>query len=348
MLKRFRSAIASSGPPAKRFKKSENNNDRPAFELNITPELNEYCLLEVFSILSLQELCIVRNVSRQFRVLAEATVKKKWSTGKLKDSVITFNITGEDEETEAMLLKNFGNLVTHLYIDPMESCENLDQLLKLCTSLKYLNLRNVTPEIVPHEIVKNLKELDVHDCAYLNVDDTMIMNLIAACKSLKQLKVIAKPTELLVKAINSHSTIERVHWQVINVTDSMFKHEIKMLYKVKRLKKLSLHGYGGYSFRGKSMAYYFPQVTRTIQYLARNPSIEELFISAFDPDNNFLRSLRKFVNLKRCELQTYVAIAPALLDPLTGYDIEMNSGSNFCQYQYVITKNSKNLLNKTI
>lgn len=335
MLKRSRSCSPSPpiSPPSKKFECDENAGVDKAE--NTIPELNDDCLLKIFSFLSIKDLCAVKDCSLGFSTLADSTVQTKWRNGVLGGCEV--NIDGDDD-AELLLLTKFGHLISHLSVTESAltqfseaSCRSA---LGHCVSLKSLTVKFVDISLIPFEILQNIEELRMYGCYG---DECLHMKLIKACKSLKHLELMTVPKECLLKAINEQLSIESVCWKMFGATNSTFVNEIKMLSKLKKLKKLLVEGYGGYTFRGISLSYRFPQVTETINVLARNSSLEELSISFFDPDDDFFKAFNKFVNLKRCVLSTYVEIPDASLSFATNFKVEKRDGLGFVQREYIIT-----------
>lgn len=337
MAKRLRSTKTTYDPPAKRFKRDENALKEYHFE-NI-PQLNDDCLREIFSYLPVKDLCAIRDCSIRFCALAEATVQKMWQKRNRTEYVV--EIVGDDDD-EPLTLTKFGHLISHLIIsDPVFSHTNdvdIRSAFECCTSLKTLNLKLVDLSLIPFDILKTIDELKLYSCIG---DDWLHLKIINACETLKHLKLLMNPKEHLLTAINQHSNIESVSWEVYGAENSTFV-DVKNLYKLKKLKKLVVHGYQGYTFKGLSLSYRFPQVTETIKFLARSSSLEELNISYFDPDNYFFKALNRFTSLKCCVLSTYVKISDANLAFATNFETEKRNGCGFLQCEYVITPKQKN------
>lgn len=336
MAKRSRSHSTDStgGPSPKKFKIDENA-AMVSPNKNV-PQLNDDCLLEIFSYLSATDLCAVRDCSRRLWGLAETTVEKIWK--RVIHAAGVVDIAAHIGE-ELSIVAKFGKLIPHLSINDksvffQEKADSLGTALEYCTSLKTLKLRAMDLSLIPLNILKNIEELELGGCTG---GDRLHFKIIKACKMLKHLKMAMNPKERLVTAINELSNIESVCWIVYSATNSTFVNEVKFLSKLKKLKKLQVYGYTGYTFRGYSLSYRFPQVSETIRVLAKNSSLEELDISYFDPDDHFFKALNKFANLKRCELSTYVEIPEASLAAATNFGIEKRNGENFLQYEYILT-----------
>lgn len=335
MLKRSRSCSPSptDSPPSKKFEYDENAEVENAE--NTIPELNDDCLLKIFSFLSIKDLCAVKDCSLGFSNLADSAVQTKWRNGILGGCEV--DIDGDDDD-ELLLLTKFGHLISHLSYTESALTQSSEasrrSALEHCTSLKTLKIKFVDISLIPFEILENLEELNMCGCSG---DELMHIKLIKACKLLKHLKLMTVPKERLLKAINEQLSIENVSWEMYGATNFTFANEVKKLSKLKKLKKLVVHGYEGYTFKGVSLSYRFPQVTETIKVLARNSSLEELSISYFDPDNGFFKAFNKFSNLKRCVLSTYVEIPDASLSFATNFKVEKQNGSGFLQCEYIIT-----------
>lgn len=336
MAKRSRSRSTDSigGPPPKKFKPDENAT--MDFPINNVPQLNDDCLLEIFSYLPTNDLCAVRDCSRRLWGLAESIVEKRW-----KEIIHTVGVVdiaaniGED----LSLLTKFGKLIPHLSINDksvffQKKTDSLGSALAFCTSLKTLKLRSVDLSLMPINALENIEELEMGGCTG---GDRLHLKIIKASKMLKRLQMAMNPKERLVTAINDLPNIESVCWVVYSATNSTFVNEVKKLSKLKKLNKLLVYGYTGYTFRGFSLSYRFPQVTETIRALSKSSSLQELNISYFDPDDHFFQALNNFANLKRCELSTYVEIPEASLAAATNFEIEKRNGENFLQYEYVLT-----------
>lgn len=337
MPKRLRSTKSTYGPPAKRFKRDENALTEYHFE-NI-PQLNDDCLREIFSYLPLKELCTIRDCSIRFCALAEATVQKMWQNRNRTGYVVEI---ADDDNGELLALTKFGHLISHLTInDPVfshTSDADVRSAFERCTSLKTLNLKMVNLSLIPFGILETIDELKLYSCIG---GDRLHVKIINACEMLKHLKLLMNPKEQLLTAINANSNIESVYWDVYGADNRIFV-DVKDLYKLKKLKKLVVHGYQGYTFKGLSLSYRFPQVTKTIKALARSSSLEELNISYFDPDDYFFKALNRFTTLKRCVLSTYVKISDANLALATNFEIEKRNGCGFLQCEYVITPKQEN------
>lgn len=334
MAKRLRSHSTDStgAPPPRKFKLDENAAmDSP---INNVPLLNDDCLREIFSYLSTKDLCAVRDCSQRLRGLAESAVQKKWLKEIQAGGVVDI---AADIGKDLSVVAKFGKFIPHLSINDESAIFQMKSgaALDFCTSLKTLKLKNLDLSLIPFKILENIEELEIiGGCAG---GDGLYLKIVKACKMLKHLKLAINPKDRLVTAINELSNIESICWIVYSATNTTFVNEVKKLSKLKKLKTLMVFGYAGYTFRGFSLSYRFPQVSETIRVLARSSSLEELNISYFDPDDHFFEALNQFANLKRCELSTYVEIPDANLATATNFEIEKRSGENFLQYEYVLT-----------
>lgn len=333
MAKRLRSYSTDStgAPRPRKFKLDENA------AVDNVPLLNDDCLREIFSYLSIKDLCAVRDCSHRLWGLAESTVDKKWQKEIQAGGVVDI---AADIGKDLSAVAKFGKFIPHLSINDesailQKKTDSLGSALDFCTSLKTLKLKNLDLSLIPLKILENIEELEITGgCAG---GDRLYLRIVKACNMLKHLKLAISPKDRLVTVINELSSIESICWIVYSATNNTFVNEVKKLSKLKKLKKLIVYGYAGYTFRGFSLSYRFPQVSETIRVLARSSSLEELNISYFDPDGHFFEALNQFANLKRCELSTYVEIPDANLATATNFEIEKRSGENFLQYEYVLT-----------
>lgn len=218
----------------------------------------------------------------------------------------------------------------------------LTTALKSCTSVKTLNLQLIDVSLIPFDITEHIEELCLRYNSFSC--DSSQLKIIKSCAKLKRLKLEIHPEAHLVDAINKLSNIESVCWELCDATNNTFVNEVSKLSKLKRLKVLTVRGYMGYTFRGVSQAFRYPQAAKALRLLTKNHSLEQIDISNFDPDHNFLKALNQFDHLKRCELTTYVEIPAASLNLVTKFDIE-NSGcidQGLCSYRYIIKSKPAN------
>lgn len=213
MAKRSRSHSTDStgGPSPKKFKIDENA-AMVSPNKNV-PQLNDDCLLEIFSYLSATDLCAVRDCSRRLWGLAETTVEKIWK--RVIHAAGVVDIAAHIGE-ELSIVAKFGKLIPHLSINDksvffQEKADSLGTALEYCTSLKTLKLRAMDLSLIPLNILKNIEELELGGCTG---GDRLHFKIIKACKMLKHLKMAMNPKERLVTAINELSNIESVCWIV--------------------------------------------------------------------------------------------------------------------------------------
>lgn len=335
MPKRPRSTKWSDGPPAKRIKRDENIKVEWLLQHDNKPVLNDDCLQAIFEYLSVKDLFAVSECSQRLSALAESTVETRWRDRIRSGCAVS--VDGDSGE-DPLVLAKFGKLITHLSVTEFTFAQafdaSLSSALEFCTSLRTLNLKFLDISLIPFGILENIVELEMYGCSG---DDWIHLKLIKFCTKLKHLKLMMDPKERLMAVINEHLSIESVYWEVFGATNSTFVNEVKMLAKMKKLKKLMVHGYEGYTFKGMSLSYRFPHVTETIKALAKSRSMEELDISYFDPDDYFFKALNKFAKLKRCTLSTYVEIPNTNITSATNFDIKKEAGSGLLQWKYIIT-----------
>lgn len=132
-------------------------------------DMNDDCILEIFSLLTLKSLCAMKDMSRRLRSLAEDTVERRF-----RNKYVRFP-GAETKKTALSFICKFGGLITHLQIDDQDrfirSSERnglrFNSLMKKCTNLKHLRLRKV--DFINDVSFSNfLEELHMHSILSLS------------------------------------------------------------------------------------------------------------------------------------------------------------------------------------
>lgn len=318
-------AVQGKMPPAKRprtsaqgpaVKKSKLSDTEP--ENDAIPQLNDDCLREIFSHLSLKDLCAVKNCSRQFSDLADSTVQSR-----LRDEIYQYDVSCLDK-TEQLVLAKFGKCIAHLHIygDAFDDKTFSTQFQK-CTSLKTLRLAKMKLAFSvrsTQSALQNVENLELHFCKGSHWHHAKITK---ACPKLKKLTLKIRPNERITNdltVLNDHQNVEFIHITSCKGTSN----DIKILQQLKKLKKLT-----------------FYQYEFTVLYVTNHWL--DLSSTGFDTNEDFFMELNKFTHLELCELITVTEISDAKLALATAFDIEKGSidGEPFV-FSYTLTPKRKN------
>lgn len=267
--------------------------------------LNDDCLLEVFSHLSIEDLCAVKDCSRRFSDLADSVVRSRWRNKRYDCDLEDFN----NNESEVILaLAKFGRFVSHLCVRSIHlskiTVENLGVKLDYCTSLEQLRLQFVDISLLLSgqcKILQNITNLYLDNCHGNNWQHAKLVKICTELKNLSVLKY-GRITKGLA-AINSHANIE-------NIRISGFFLSLNELENMQRLEKLN-----------------------------------ELFVylnTFWIADDDIFKGLNDFKKLKRLRIYSPIAISNAQLALATNYELKSETKPlRDRKYKYKLTR--KNL-----
>lgn len=287
-------------------------------EEGIILSLNDDCLLEIFSYLKMTELCAVKDCCRRFSELAISVVQNGFRNKKY-DEYLSLpskpRPSDEDFAEKALMDAKFGKFITCVEIfGRHKDAWKIGPILKNCTSLKSLRLRNVSLGMVPvtklKKMFKNIETLELLRC---RVSLRKLAGILNAIKSLKHLLIYGRMSVSsdLLSAIAEHENIESVRLRITGLHDANAAHHIayaKQLQPLRNLKSLELlYIPAGHSF------------VAAMHELAAIDSLEELTLSWFIPDEEIFNTLDMFANLKLFTIHTYKDIKDVVLTAATQF-----------------------------
>lgn len=206
------------------------------------PQLNDDCLLGIFSHLSLDDLCAVKDCSSRFSDLADSTVRRRMQNETyVCDVEDLFGVKSEQQ----VIVAKFGKFVTKLqlygeiqrkgttFIDPKSS-----QSFQECTSLRTLRLTRVNLSLLSSRIrsvscvLQNIKSLELEHCHGSYWQHVRISK---ACTMLRNLTLKLEAVTDDLKSINDCENLECIDISA-STGDS---DEIRILQQIQKLKKLT-------------------------------------------------------------------------------------------------------------
>lgn len=280
--------------------------------------LNDDCLLEVFGRLEMKDLCAVKDCCRRFSDLAISVVQKGFRK-KEYDEFLRLpckpRLSDEDFPEKALMVTKFGEFITHVEIVGYhKDAWRIGPILKNCTSVKSLRLRNVSLGIVPvlklAKMFENIETLELFRC---RVSTRKLAGILKATKSLKNILIYGQMSLSfdLLSAIVAHENIESIRLRITGNHDASaaefleYAKQLQPLRNLKNLEILYMPHYNGFA--------------PVMDVLATIESLEDLTLSWFIPDETFFKTLDTFANLKFFKMHTYKDVSDATLAAATNF-----------------------------
>lgn len=292
--KRSRSA-AENHTVVKKFKSSTKK-----AKIDEIPQLNDDCLLKIFSYLSVENLCDVKACSRRFSDLADSVVRSKYR----KKVYHCYFVDFIHDDGDWPVLPMFSTCISNLCIQNggfrPKDAKKFNKQLRNFTSLKTLTLQKVELSLISvrgpvSSVLQNIEKLELCQCTGRYWQFT---ELVKVCYKLKNLSLqldlsvkISSDTNALVYNINDHENIEYIHVSC----DDPCLNRIKNVQQLTKLKKLTI----SWNLLAGDC-----EATKIISTLATRDILDEFWLLNLDPDDDFFKEFNKFNNLKMCVLGT--------------------------------------------
>lgn len=153
-------------------------------KINNLQELNDDCLIEIFSKMRLLHLCDVRKVCQRFKVLVDYAFVQKHN-----HTIDVSNYIHYTDHQITLLFKNFGSLIRHLIIKwPTNSILYQRLMNAHCPNIETLKLSSV--DMTPYDLwtstFNKLHSLSVIEC---RTSKSSIYRLLSRCPNLLQFKL---------------------------------------------------------------------------------------------------------------------------------------------------------------
>lgn len=254
-----------------------------------TPQLNDDCLLEIFSHVPMNDLMYhVGSCSRAFRALAEVAAQKK-----CRKERIAYNFSN-DEDTAIMT--HFGTYVRNLFVyqgyGPNKKFDSLSWL-KHCIALRTLTVQNM------HLLYDSECFATIGKLEHLTLDRCFgsmhqYEHILTACKNLKTIKLLNWTQDVSDEMLTYLATLKDIERMTSHHDISRSRHSIRNLAKIAQLKKLKF-----LCFNIGSRDPY----ASFIESLSGSQSLEELVFYVNFVDGNIAGALEKFPKLKSCTIK---------------------------------------------
>lgn len=259
-------------------------------------KLNDDCVREIFSYLSVIDLCAIKDTCRRFTVMADCTIQKRYQ----KKSQFKYTLNRDTEKAFAVTLQHFGHFHEGQVVIEAEPNFNAKQMwlqLRHCTALKKLDLVGVNVKGLPkpnyrlRKVLRNLVHLKFEKCAGDDLDFARIIN---ACENLRFLSIFCTSNgatdALITHFAHQSSHIEDVFFGAMNSSIETLPENVAKLQHLNNLKTVVLF------CTNKGVA-------SGIEALATNESITQLHLINVIADLDLARALAKFTNLRFCIVQ---------------------------------------------
>lgn len=271
------------------------------------------CLLKILGYISLNDLYAVGDCHNRFRVLADRAAK-------VNCRVEIFKYLNPNEENAA-ILKRFGRFMQNVE----SSVGNSLAWLQKCTSLKTLKLRE-TELIFGWECARTLNKLEnltLELCdleffrGYKYYPTFRHAAMIQACKKLKSISIIQTSsfpyqyTDLL-ECVTGMVNIERISLNFY--LHSMPSHDCTKEIAMRMLQRKKL--------KFLNLVIPDPDYDEFINTLSGSESLEELHLKVRSLNDDVLRALDAFPNLKTCEI-VYETDKPYGRHPIPSYKTDI-------------------------
>lgn len=252
--------------------------------------LNDDCVREVFSYLSVIELCAVKDTCRRFNVLADTTVQTRFQ----KESEFEYAIDENNVKDFVSTMQHFGKFIEGRMVIKTETdfkAKGMWLQLKHCTALKVLDLHGVNVTGFPRptyrlkKVLRNLERLKLEKCAGGDMDFARIID---ACENLQYLNVYFTTdgaSDALIAHIARSSRIEDLFFGSLLSNSDTFADNVAKLQNLKQLRMLCLYCN---NFR----------IAPGIEVLAANNPLIQLHLITVFVDDELCRALDRFTSLR--------------------------------------------------
>lgn len=253
--------------------------------------LNDDCVREVFSYLSVVDLCAVKDTCRRFNVMADATVQTRFQ----KESEFKYIVDGTNVKDFVSTMQHFGKFIDGRLIIETETSFNAKDMwlqLKHCTALKVLDLLGVnvrgfpSPSYRLKKVLRNLERLKFEKCAGGDLDFARIINV---CENLQYLNVYCTPDgasdALITHIARESSQIEDLFFGSLLSNSDTFADNVAKLRNLKKLRMLCLYC-NNY------------RIASAIEVLAANNPLNQLHLINVFVDEDLCRALDRFSSLR--------------------------------------------------
>lgn len=203
--------LTKHSPPAESTQGLASGNKSPKHSIL---QLNDDCLLEVFSHLSLKDLCAVKNCSWRFSNLADSVVRTRWRN---KEYVCDLADFSNDESEAVLALAKFGHFISKLGVRGIHctkiAVKNFGANLDNCTSLEKLHLKFVDLSLLltgQCQVLQHIKVLNLDNCLGNNWQHAKLVKICTKLIFLKILKFGHGGITKALAAINDHASIKEI------------------------------------------------------------------------------------------------------------------------------------------
>lgn len=263
-------------------------------------KLNDDCVREIFSFLSVVDLCAVKDTCRRFNVMADSTVQKRFQ----KKSELKYTLNRDTQNGFAVTLQHFGQFhECHVVIEaePNFNAAEMWPQLRHCTAMKKLDLIGVNvrgfskPKYRLKKMLRNLVHLRFEKCAGDDLDFARIIN---TCENLRCLNLFCTADgasdALITHIARQSSQIEDLFFGTMNSSSETFAENVAKLQHLQKLKMLVLF------CTNKGVASGIEALTAK--------SIAQLHLIDVIADLDLARALGNFTDLRFCIVQPANAI----------------------------------------
>lgn len=308
--------------------------------------LNDDCFLEIFSHLTLKDLCAVKDCCQRFSYLADSVVQTKSRKKKYVYLPNTQNEESIDEirENDAPTLVKFGQFIANLRI----TCSfgrytsfkrsEFVSIMKSCTSLKSLNLTGrlwLVPVRELRTCFRNIETLELDECC---VNTRKLVALLRACQNLKHYiqenvyhyEESYVPSDLcsaIIKYGQNYETIRLKRSSLKTITPSQFLDFVKQLNQLSKLKNIEFGDLWEHSVTVSDMI-----------FLAKCDSLEELILEQFTPSDEFFKTVNNFAKLKLLKLSSNTEIQSEIMASATDFAITSLPSQPYGKYTYTLKR----------
>lgn len=300
--------------------------------------LNDDCLLEIFSNISVSDLSAIKKCCRRFCEMANVEAQRRYRNEPFE--YYTSADHGTSHSGCVTAFHDFGVFIHHIRIKMDCFCKNYDRshygspgfgrfncsvdqmlaALKHCPNLNSLTLERMQLHNVSTRKLSKLLQslhldtLQLIECAGI---ESNVARLVKSFKSLKSLTVhtehvfswAVEISGSILKSISEVTSIERMTF-VLNELHPAFIENVEELRHLIKLKKLELD-FGECCHLDLSPA---------IHVLATCDSLEELILKNMTPNDAIGRAVDKFTRLKSCVIKTDADIADDVMTPMKNFE----------------------------
>lgn len=266
----------------------------------LLPQLNDDCLLEIFSFLSIKHLLYdVAICCRRFKALTEVAIQKK-----CRNEQFVFNYMDAKDNA---IIGRFAEMMHDVSIfrgHRKNGIKDSFTWLKQCRALKSLRIQNLQL-IYDSECFGTFGKLETLTLDRCHGSSAQYEHLITACKSLKSITLlnwIYVPEDILAH-ISTLQSLERVTSQHDVSKSSTTAANLAKIAQLKKLKFICFN------------IGFCDQYASYITALYASDSLEEMVLNVNFIDDNVAVALDHFPKLKSCELNLEQWVPQELVRP---------------------------------